>query len=245
MKGADLTLLWLGLAIGTSTAAISERPFAAQSPPAARRPAEEAVDHLLLGTADLDGGIAWVEERTGVRPAPGGSHPGRGTRNAVMSLGGRHYLEVIAPDPAQTTIAEQFRDLPSLARPTIITWAVNTTEIDALADRFRSQNVSATPVLPGSRKALDGRTLAWKALGVDSPAGRLAPFFIQWSADTTHPSQTSPGGCTLCALRFEHPDQEMVRGALERLGLSANVIKASKGALVPTMVCGRGEIELR
>jgi Glyoxalase-like domain len=63
-----------------------------------------SLDHILLGCSDLDRGIAFVEQRTGIRAAFGGVHPGRGTQNALLSLGTRRYLEIIAPTPSNPVL---------------------------------------------------------------------------------------------------------------------------------------------
>src|SRR5712672_2781349 len=97
------------------------------------------LDHILLGCNDLDHGIDFVEQRTGVRAAFGGIHPGRGTRNALLSLGERRYLEIIAPDPKQDGIEgfaqKQVAHLKQLASPHLIGWAAHPGDLEKFSVR--------------------------------------------------------------------------------------------------------------
>jgi hypothetical protein len=210
-------------------------------------PARSALDHLLLGTRDLDEGIAWMERRTGVRAAVGGSHPGRGTRNALLSLGGRQYLEIIAPDPAQSTYDFQI-DLRTLAAPRLVNWAAVTDDIDGLATRAKSAGQRTIGPRDGSRARPDGKLLEWKTLGVAADlASRTVqpiPFFIEWSAGSIHPAEDSPRGCELQSFRIGHPTPPAVREVLAAFGIEADVTSAKESLLSVTLETPKGVIDL-
>ena len=210
-------------------------------------PAVSAVDHLLLGAADLDRGIEWIERRTGVKGAAGGSHPGRGTRNALLSLGGRHYLEIIAPDPAQTTLDFEV-DLRRLAEPRLVTWAAATTDISNLARRAGAAGLQAVGPRDGSRVTPGGKTLAWRTLGVVHDLARddvdPVPFFIEWAAGTSHPSGDAPSGCRLDSLVIEHPAASKVAATLKALGIEAQVRQAARARLSAVLQSPNGRVEL-
>ena len=97
------------------------------------------IDHLIYAAPDLTAAIADLEDRLGVRAQPGGRHPGLGTHNALLALGPRTYLEIIAPDPRQPE--------PSAQRPFLIGdlnggrlvgWALACDDIDQTVTEARS-----------------------------------------------------------------------------------------------------------
>jgi hypothetical protein len=210
-------------------------------------PAHRALDHLLLGVPDLDRGTAWVERLTGVRAVVGGSHPGRGTRNALLSLGARQYLEIIAPDPAQSGKVPTI-DLSALPGPRLVNWAAATADIDALVARARAAGQQVLEPRDGSRVRPDGKTLQWRTLGLPGALGRGAvnplPFFIQWAADSRHPSEDSPAGCTLQSFRIAHPTPAAVSDALKPFDVELDLTSAPEPALFATLRTPKGLIEL-
>ena len=226
---------WIGLCAAAGAFGIFGSPLRAAE---ASTPAVSAVDHLLLGVSDLDRGMAWVEEKSGVRAVVGGSHPGVGTRNALLSLGGRRYLEIIAPDPAQNAVTPRI-DLRTLSEPRLITWAAATRDIDALAKKAREAGLITDGPQPGSRKRPDGTILRWRTLGlkVDLAADGVdpIPFFIEWASDSRHPSTDSPEGCELESLEIEHPRPSEVNAILGKLGIEAGV-KSGRSALLRATV---------
>lgn len=56
-------------------------------------------DHLAIAARTLDEGAAWLADRLGISPDPGGRHLQLGTHNRLLSLGQGEYLELIATDP--------------------------------------------------------------------------------------------------------------------------------------------------
>ncbi len=196
-------------------------------------PAEQVpslLDHLLLGCNDLERGIAFVEARTGVRAQFGGVHPGRGTQNALLSLGTRRYLEIIAPDPKQPGAADS-RGLRTLSEPRLVGWAAHPSDAAGLAKRLRESGIAFEGPTDGSRQRPDGKLLRWKTLNLADDQHGLLPFFIEWSSDSVHPSVDAPEGCRLLDFRLGAPDVTSLAKTLLTLELDAPVERAHKAQL--------------
>jgi len=214
---------------------------------AADEPEEDEVptllDHIILGCNDLDLGVELVEQNTGVRPAIGGVHPGRGTRNALLSLGDRRYLEIIAPDLAQSEIVH-FPQIRSMTDPRLIGWAVHPPDIAATAKLLRENKIAFQGPDDGSRKRPDGRVLTWKTINLADDRHGLLPFFIEWSADSVHPSKDSPARCRLEYFEIMSSDPEELASTLKRIGLDLTVQRSDKSRLRAFLSGPKGDLGL-
>jgi hypothetical protein len=200
------------------------------------------IDHVLLGVDDLQKGIAELERVTGVRAVFGGAHPGRGTQNALIALGGHHYLEILAPNPEErgNHEADELRGLTAL---TPIGWAARAEDLTALQESLRSQGVATEEIRPGARNRPDGTRLAWKTLSFAPPSSPLLPFFIEWGPGGAHPSATSPAGCRLTGFALQDPAPDAVRQPLHAAGLQMKVEDARESRIRISLVCPKGNVE--
>ena len=204
------------------------------------------IDHLVYATPDLPLGIDNIEKRLGVRATPGGQHPGRGTRNALLALGPATYLEIIGPDPEQPKPSQPRPfGIDDLKGPRLVTWVVKESDLERRANEARRAGVRLGEVIPGSRRRSDGILLSWRYTDPRTVVAHgIVPFFIDWGK-TPHPVTTAATGASLINLRAEHPDAKNVQTVLTQLGLDLRVQPGSRVALIATLKGPRGQVELR
>ena len=195
--------------LNASTGALAASLFLSRGFMAANEtPVPIDLDHIIVGYPNLEDGMARLFQLSGYRAAPGGSHPGRGTRNALLNLGNNSYLELLAPDPAQSGLLWH-KDIAALTELTIVGWAVRHTQLDQLASLLKERGMPCSNPMAGSRVRPDGQTLRWRTLILaDDRKGNL-PFFIEWDPNSPHPSTDAPGGCLLQEFRSTGPLPEI------------------------------------
>ncbi len=168
------------------------------------------LDHLVVACLDLDDGEAWLRERLGVPLVPGGQHPGWGTHNRLLQLGGGVYLELIAPDPSQPApkaprpflLDDDAMRARLKRRPHLVHWLVRTDDLD--------RALRGLGYLPGAVVPMTRGTLRWRITVPTGgrPAGDgLLPSVIQWDVPAAErPTARLPdAGVALAGLTIRGP----------------------------------------
>ena len=202
------------------------------------------IDHLVYAAPDRAAAVAGLQERSGVRAQAAGQHLGLGTHNALLALGARTYLEIIAPDPGQPQppLPRPF-GVDDVRRGGLAGWAVACDDIDAAIARARRHGYDPGQVADGQRLGPDGTVLRWR-LTRNAMTGGLIPFLISWG-ETEHPARSAPHGLTLHAVHVEHPDPPALAAPLTALGADVQIRPAAAAALIARLSGPNGSMVLR
>lgn len=182
------------------------------------------LDHLVLATPDLAATVADFARRTGVPPAPGGTHVGLGTRNYLVSLGGTSYLEIIGPDPEQSAPGQPRPfDVDGITAPRTVTWAISPPDLDAAIENARAQGYDPGSAQAMSRRRPDGTLLEWRLTdGDDAHPSGLVPFLIDWGT-SLHPTASGLPTTPLLSLSASAPEPDEIRPLLTALGTNLDL----------------------
>ena len=192
-----------------------------------------ALDHLVVAGVTLAQAIEYVADLTGVVPRPGGQHVAMGTHNALVRLGERVYLELIAIDPGLPRPPRpRWFDLDDAAlqsalgdQPRLIHWVARTDDIEHAAASAGEDRGRVHPMSRGDYR--------WRITIPDDggrPGGGVLPTLIQWDV-ARHPTDGLPdAGVSLVELAASHPAPGTIRRALAALGLS-DALRVTYGAV--------------
>lgn len=200
------------------------------------------IDHLIFAAPTLESGMDAIEKILGIRPVIGGQHKGRGTHNALLAFGDI-YFEVIAPDPTQPDVAKPlWMKTDQATHPQLWTWAAAKPDLFELEKIAHQHQIPLGKVESGTRTQTNGNILKWQLTEpiLDNENG-IMPFFLNWGK-TIHPSKTLPQAGEILSFKAIHPNPELIKNQLEKLGINLTVEKGNDPHLEATIRTLKGEI---
>ena len=206
-------------------------------------PEQLALDHLVLGVADLDDAAAALRDEHGLVALPGGRHPLWGTANRIVPLGAA-YLELVAVVDPVVAVTSAFGSwVADMAVGRCAWgWAVRTSDIAATAARL------GLDVVPGSRVTPAGTELRWQLAGVPgADTDRTLPFFIEWGPGTPLPGTAyadHPAGDVRVSGLAVETDAAALGSWLDCADLPVTVRPGARGVVTVELVADTGRIVL-
>jgi hypothetical protein len=160
------------------------------------------------------------------------------------SLGGRVYLEIIAPDPNQDLVGTFGERIASLEGCGLITWAAAAPGLAALAERAADLEITPRGPIATERRTPDGGLLKWELLflGGHSFPG-LVPFFIDW-LETPHPATTNPLAGQYRTLEIRSPDAAGLNEVFSGLGITLSAEQGEIEDITAVIDTANGEVRL-
>jgi hypothetical protein len=156
----------------------------------------------LASTAQRIGGMLGAEF------VDGGVHPRFGTRNVILPLAGRTYLEIVEvldhPASDKAPFGQAVRARSALGGGWL-GWVVSVDDIAPVEQRLGRESVN------GNRHLPTGDELLWRQIGVNGLiSDPQLPFFVQWKSPAVmHPSAGADEAWSLSCLEIAGDPQRV------------------------------------
>ena len=210
------------------------------------------LDHVsfAVGPDGLAGTTAELGRLLGATFLDGGAHPRFGTRNMILPLKNRQYLEIVEvldhPASDKAAFGKAVRER-SDAGGGWMAWCVSVDDMEEVERRIGRHAV------PGNRRRPDGFNLQWRQIGTSSMrADPQLPYVTSWDIDPSeHPSQMAPSDVELVALDIAGSPQrlsdwlgEPAVDALETIDVNWTAPHGLPGIMAVTFRTPQGDVRI-
>lgn len=210
------------------------------------------LDHVsfAVGADGLAGTTASLGKLLGATFHDGGAHPRFGTRNMILPLNNRQYLEVVEvldhPASDKAAFGQAVRER-SDAGGGWMAWCVSVDDMTEVEHRIGRHAV------PGNRRRPDGFNLEWRQIGTSSMrADPQLPYVTCWDIDPAeHPSQMADSEISLTSLDIAGSPQrlsdwlgEPVIDALEEINVNWTAPHGLPGIMAATFSTPHGDVRI-
>lgn len=204
------------------------------------------IDHIVYAVPNLEVALQDFEAKTGIRPVFGGYHQTKGTKNALVNLGNKCYLEFLAIDKENTAISSpRWMGIDHIETPTITRWALKSQNLAHDSQVVQVYNPKMGELQTGQRKMSKDKLLTWQmTLPLAAPAVEIMPFFLDWSASEVHPTEQLEEQCKLLDIKVTHPSAESLQAIFTELKLDVAILEGETAAIQMRLDTPKGIVSI-
>ena len=202
------------------------------------------IDHIVYAVPDLEEACKYLEWVLGVTPVFGGYHKTQGTKNALLNLGASCYLEILAIDDSNELIKDsRWMGVDFVNEARVARWAIKSDSLLEDQQNLRHYNPTMGEIFAGSRETPAGDLLEWEMiLPLVNPAVELAPFMVNWSSSSVHPTEALSEVCALHSIEFGHENPKATQDLFESLNVDHDIKDANEAYITIQIEAKSGKI---
>jgi hypothetical protein len=200
------------------------------------------VDHLALGIHNLDEGLKWIKEKTGVDAYVVPPEPGQWYQSAGLLLGENVILEIIAPNPNHKGYHPIKQVLKSYSKPNLFFWYLGVKNFDEF-EKFAKKEGIKIERIEKVEYVRNSIPISYQRATVGPGFFSERPNIIEWKAREDRSKEKQ--GCRLLSFWIESSEPELTRELFQKLKIDIQVFDGKgKSKLFLKIDTPKGEIIL-